>query len=147
MVVTWQDEMSVGDVKIDNDHKYLISIINTIEAAMDCEVPCEALSAYVSQLFDYSYKHFQREEKYQVEIDYPERDAHKKEHADLMEQIKQIHDDFQDSTNSSDSSGACNLKTPHLVRFLRDWLMIHFSNEDVRMKKYFAVSKQKTAKA
>ncbi|HJM95818.1 MAG TPA: hemerythrin family protein, partial [Candidatus Marinimicrobia bacterium] len=94
--------MSVGNVKVDNDHKYLISIINTIEAGMDCDVSCEALSAYVSQLFDYSYKHFQREEKYQAEIDYPERNGHKKEHADLMEQIKQIHDDFQNSAYSSD---------------------------------------------
>jgi hemerythrin len=147
MTVMWQDEMSVGNVKVDNDHKYLISIINTIEAGMDCDVSCEALSAYVSQLFDYSYKHFQREEKYQAEIDYPERNGHKKEHADLMEQIKQIHDDFQNSAYDTDSSGACELKTPHLVHFLREWLMTHFSNEDVKMKKYFTASKLKAVKS
>ncbi len=43
MAVMWQEEMRVGNAKIDNDHKYLISIINTIEAAMDCEASSEEL--------------------------------------------------------------------------------------------------------
>jgi hemerythrin-like metal-binding protein len=133
MAVMWQEEMRVGNAKIDNDHKYLISIINTIEAAMDCEASSEALSAYVSELFDYSFKHFQREEKYQDEIKFPDQEAHKKEHQDLMEQIKQIHDNLQ----SHADSGAYKYTTPGLVHVLRDWFMHHFSQEDMKMKKYF----------
>lgn len=133
MAVMWRDEMSVGNAKIDNDHKYLISIVNTIEAAMDCDISSEALSAYVSQLFDYSYKHFQREEQYQIEIKFPDREAHKKEHRNLMEQIRQVHNNLQ----SHADSGAYKYTTPDLVHFLRDWLMNHFSQEDMKMKGYF----------
>jgi hemerythrin-like metal-binding protein len=129
----WRENMSVGNANIDNDHKYLISIVNTIEAAMDCEVSNETLSAYVSQLFDYSYKHFQREEKYQDEIKFPDREAHKKEHQSLMDQIKQVHNSLQ----SHADSGAYKYTTPSLVQFLRDWLMNHFSQKDIEMKKYF----------
>jgi len=133
MAVMWRDEMSVGNAMIDNDHKYLICIVNTIEAALDCEASSEVLSAYVSQLYDYSYKHFQREEKYQNEIKFPDRDAHKKEHQNLMEQIRQVHNDLQ----SHADSGVYQYTTPCLVHFLRDWLMNHFNQEDMKMKKYF----------
>ena len=129
--------MSVGNAKIDNDHKYLISIINTIEAAMNCEVPNQALSAYVSQLFDYSYKHFQREEEYQVEIKFPERDTHKKEHKNLMQQMKLIHENLK----SHEDSKVYKFTTPGLVQILKDWLLNHFTQEDIKMRDYFKALK------
>ena len=137
MAVMWRDEMSVGNAMIDNDHKYLISIVNTIEAAMDCEASSEALSAYVSQLYNFSYKHFQREEEYQKEIKFPYRDAHKKEHKLLMEKIRQVHNDL----HSHAESGIYKYTTPALVQFLRDWFMDHFNQEDMKMKKYFKALK------
>ncbi len=137
MMFAWREYMSVGNAKIDNDHKYLISIINTIEAAINCEASNQALSAYVSQLFDYSYKHFQREEQYQDEIMFPDREAHKKEHKDLMEQIKQIHENLK----SHEDTKAYRFITPGLVRILKDWLMNHFTQEDIKMREYFKALK------
>ncbi len=62
MMLVWREDMTIGNAKIDNDHKYLISIVNTIETALNCEVSAQVLSVYVSQLIDYSHVHFKREE-------------------------------------------------------------------------------------
>ena len=125
--------MNVGNAKIDNDHKYLISIINTIEAALEIEAPARVLSDYVSQLIDFSHQHFKREEAYQVEINFPNRTPHKKLHKDLMGQIQHIHQTLL----SQADSGAYQFTTPHLVDTLQDWMMNHFMHEDMKMKEYF----------
>lgn len=125
--------MSVGNAKIDNDHKYLISIINTIEAALNIEAPARVLSDYVFQLIDFSHQHFKREETYQVEINFPNRTSHKKAHKDLMGQIQYIHKNLL----SQADSGAYQFTTPRLVDTLQDWMMNHFMHEDMKMKEYF----------
>lgn len=133
MTLIWRDEMSVGNAKIDNDHKYLISIINTIEAALNIEAPARVLSDYVFQLIDFSHQHFKREETYQVEINFPNRTSHKKAHKDLMGQIQHIHKNLL----SQADSGAYQFTTPRLVDTLQDWMMNHFMHEDMKMKEYF----------
>lgn len=132
-MIAWQDDMSVGNAKIDNDHKYLLSIINTIEAALDCEEPVQVLLFYVSQLITYGQEHFDREEVYQKVIKFPNREAHKKEHAAMMEKITNIKENLQSQADSE----AYQLTTPHLLNILRDWTLNHFKQEDMKMKEYF----------
>ena len=51
MSIAWRDDMSVGNEIIDNDHKYLISVLNTIEAAINCRAHVRTLvSRLVSPL-------------------------------------------------------------------------------------------------
>ncbi|MFQ5444039.1 MAG: bacteriohemerythrin [Nitrospinales bacterium] len=129
----WQKEMSVGNPIIDNDHKYLLSIVNVIENALNCGEPVPVLLEYVSQLINYSYKHFEREEGYQAEIEFPFREAHKKEHQELMEQITHIHETLQ----SHSESEMYQFTTPRLVNLLKDWIINHFIHEDMKMKEHF----------
>jgi hemerythrin-like metal-binding protein len=130
--------MSVGNAKIDNDHKYLISIINTIEAALEIEAPARVLSDYVSQLIDFSHQHFKREEGYQVEINFPNRTPHKKLHKDMMGQIQHIHKNLLSQADQYHTfSGAYMFTTPLLLDTLQDWMMNHFMHEDLKMKEYF----------
>ncbi len=127
--------MSVGNAKIDNDHKYLISIINTIEAALNIEASARVLSDYISKLVDFSHQHFDREEAYQVEINFPNRTSHKNEHKDLMGQMQHIHKNLLSQTDS----GAYQFTMPRLLDTLQDWIMHHFMHEDMKMKEYFEV--------
>ena len=136
-MLVWREEMSVGNARIDNDHKYLISLINTIEAALNCEAPVQVLMVYVSQLIDFGRQHFEREQLYQVEIKYPLREDHEMEHQGLMERIEKIQSNLKSQANSE----AYQLTTPRLVEILRDWIMNHFQHEDMKMKEYFKALK------
>ncbi len=133
MTILWNDAMSVGNVKIDNDHRYLIGMINTIEAALDCEVNIQILRIYVSELVDYTHKHFEREESYQVEIKFPHGESHKIEHKELLRQINCIHENVKSHTEMD----AYQFTTPRLVDNLQDWLMRHILQDDMKMKSYF----------
>ena len=133
MGTIWREDMSVGNAKIDNDHKYLISLLNTIEEALNCEVPAQTLLSYVSQLIEYSQKHFTREETYQAELNFPFADAQKKEHKELMAQLIEIHEKFKLHVESD----AYRYTTPRLVANLKDWYMDHFIDEDMKMRDFF----------
>ncbi len=139
MAVVWQDKLSVGNDEIDNDHKYLISLINTIEAAINCKVSQQVLKGFVGQLMAYTKKHFHREEKLQVEIQFPSRDAHKQEHEKLIERLDSINKEFG-SYLGFDSLIADQTDAQRIIELteaLRDWLMEHILIEDLEMKSYF----------
>lgn len=86
--------MSVGNDEIDNDHKYLIRLINTIEAAVNCCVCVEVLKSSGGQLMSYTKDHFEREQKLQVNIHFQFRDAHKQEHEKLIDRLDSINKEF-----------------------------------------------------
>lgn len=132
-MLVWQEDMSVGNAKIDNDHKYLISIINAIEAGLNCEASVRILLVYVSQLVDFGKEHFEREELYQEEIMFPHRRTHQKYHNNLMERIKEI----RRFLISQADSEVYQFTTPRLVQILKDWIVDHFQYEDMKMKEYF----------
>ncbi|MEK9629711.1 MAG: hemerythrin family protein [Nitrospinota bacterium] len=132
MSVIWRDDMSVGNESIDNDHKYLISILNTIEAAINCRVHVKTLTMYSLALKEYTEEHFDREEKIQVEIDFPFHEGHKKEHKELVLRLKHVIAQFSGQNDDE----AYRETLPSLVGILRDWLIHHILNEDMRMKEY-----------
>lgn len=132
-MIAWQDDMSVGNAKIDNDHKYLLSIINTIEAALNCNESVQVLLTYVSELINHAQEHFDREEVYQKVIKFPNQEAHKREHAAMMEKITNIKENLQAQADSE----AYQFTTPRLLNILRDWTLNHFKQEDMKMKEYF----------
>jgi len=52
--------MTVGNAEVDDDHRYLISLINAIEAVVNCGIEKKVLSTHLSELFAYTEKHFKR---------------------------------------------------------------------------------------
>ena len=62
MTIAWREQLSVGNNIIDEDHKYLIEIINRVEVCLT-KKDMPALKAELQRLHDYSLLHFDREEK------------------------------------------------------------------------------------
>lgn len=71
MAILWRNKMAIGNAEIDDDHRYLISLINAIEAAVNCGIERKVLSTHLSELFAYTEKHFKREEEIQAQIQFP----------------------------------------------------------------------------
>lgn len=136
MPILWRDEMAVGNKDIDDDHRYLISLINVIEAAVNCGIGKAVLTTHVSELFAYTEAHFKKEEEIQAEIKFPHMKTHKQEHADLINQLHAI----QMSLETSQDEEASQPVVQGLFDFLRDWLINHIINEDLKMKDYLKPS-------
>ncbi len=126
MALIWRDAMSVGNNIIDADHRYLICYVNTVELALQKPDEKEVLMSALSQLYDYAYEHFMREERIQQKISYPEFNKHRQEHKELLEQLLEL----RNKINSHYSEADIDKHYSEIVSFLRHWIIDHVLNTD-----------------
>jgi len=80
---TWRDYFEIGVDFIDDDHKYLLEIMQDIQNAINAGEHNKSI-ALLNKLITESNNHFQREEQYLEEVKYPRLEEHKKYHRELI---------------------------------------------------------------
>ena len=129
--LVWSESLSVGIKSIDDQHKRLIDLINSLEAAKNANNSGDALVKVVDGLLEYTKTHFTYEEQLFAKHGYAETAAHKSEHENFVKRAL-------DARESVRKGGA--LVAGSLVGFLNLWLISHIKGTD---KKYseFLISK------
>ncbi|MFH0878374.1 MAG: bacteriohemerythrin [Lentisphaerota bacterium] len=122
--INWTDQLSVNIRQIDDQHKKLVSIINTLFDAMSQGKAKDVLGKVFNELIQYTKTHFQNEERMMQQYSYPDFAAHKKEHDDLTKTAMDLQDKF--------TKGAVSLSI-ETSNFLKAWLTKHILGTD---KKY-----------
>jgi len=130
MPIRWRKQMSVGNLIIDLDHRYLLSLVNQVEYALRHPEESDNLKMALDQLADYAAEHFAREEKLQLRIQFRGYMPHKMAHQALMERLTQITDDIL----SEKDPERLKERREQIVPLLRDWLLDHVLKEDMKMK-------------
>jgi hemerythrin len=123
--IIWTNDMGVGVVALDDDHKKLIGIINQLHFEMEEGHDKKVLGAVLDQLVDYAKSHFAREESLLFQAEYPDAPEHKMEHERFIREIASLRERFA-------SAPAATLDM-ELLGFLRNWLDNHVEGTD---KKY-----------
>lgn len=118
---SWQVKYETGIQSIDNDHKRLVEMIDSLFDAMSKGEAKEAIGEIVNGLIQYSVVHFNREEVYMKTTGYENFDKHKAAHDSFTEKVK--------GYRKSLESGQFNI-TVEVVSFLRDWLINHIQFTD-----------------
>jgi len=131
MSIQWRDSMSVSNIKIDEDHKHLISILNLMEEYLENPKNTEPILKTLAKLKIYTIEHFQREEILQLRIRYPKAAEHKRIHQTLVKELDAI-------IASVKAKGVTATKTDDISTLLRNWLINHVLQEDLPMKPYFS---------
>ncbi|CAA7623001.1 conserved hypothetical protein [Magnetospirillum sp. LM-5] len=130
MSIAWRDAMSVGDAAIDADHRHLIELINSFEAAVTAEIDHKRVARVLLALMDYTAEHFAREEALQKEVRYPYADCHRRAHRDLLTRLTGIVQAY--------GAQAPGPARDHILRglsdFLKEWLVSHVIESDLGMK-------------
>jgi len=164
MALIWRKQMSVGNTLIDDEHRYLICLINTIELATRTDDAHDILATTLDQLVEYTQIHFDTEEQIQAKIKYPGLEEHKKEHKKIMldlHDVKKKLDKILSTKRSTNSTAAVPQKdisdseieqlleddpdtqfdesdlTP-LIKLMRRWIIEHVLGSDMKMKPYLA---------
>ncbi len=132
MALIWRDQMSVGNDVIDKDHRYMICFLNTVTLALQKPEEREILLGALTQLYNYAYEHFMREEMIQKKISYPELLLHRHEHKELLEQLLEL----KNKIKYDYSDHYINEKYDELVSFLKHWLVDHVLKTDLKLKHY-----------
>ena len=118
-LMTWEDKYAVNVNEVDGQHQEIFRLANVLNDALgeDKAVIAEKLNDLVVYVVD----HFATEEKYMQETNYPDYEAHKKMHDDLVAQVGAVAEKF--------NAGEAEL-TGDIMAFVRDWLYQHIPNID-----------------
>lgn len=127
MPIEWDDNLKTGIPIIDEQHQELLVMLNRL-GRLRCgrEYFFEALE----ELQAYVDTHFKTEEDYMMSIKYSEYDEHKSCHDKFIEDFKTILKKMNEIENFNNELGA------ELFDFVGEWIINHYSNEDVKLADY-----------
>lgn len=120
-LMTWSDAMSVGIKEIDNQHRQLIDIINSLAEAMRNRKSNEEMGRILGELSRYTLNHFSLEERYFRQFGYPDTAAHVEQHKAFIAKVGGFQSDF--------ASGKLAISI-EIMNFLSDWLVKHIKGTD-----------------
>ncbi len=126
-IIKWRDSYSVGIKEIDKEHKNLVKIINDLFEIVKVEGNIRDSSNCIERLIEYTKEHFNDEESILEAAGFPLLDEHKVIHHNLLEKVVELKERID--------SGKEDV-TQELYLFLRDWLITHILDEDMKYKKF-----------
>ena len=120
----WKTEYSVGVESMDDEHREMIDLINEIYDRLESDPDADQVEECLGEIFSTISMHFALEERLMRKNNYEEYQAHKADHEDLLDQIRDLMDHFAADT----ASGAVKLE-----QGLSAWFAGHFSTFDARL--------------
>lgn len=123
----WNQKLSVGVTKFDDQHKELIRLINDLHDAMLKGHAKEVMSDVLKRLSNYTVVHFSDEEKAMQQYSYPRYPNQKEAHTKLIAQLKDIEKKHNEGMPI----------TMEVMNFLKDWLTKHIIGEDKMYGSFF----------
>lgn len=117
----WTDEMSVGSMELDNQHKHMVEIMNEVYNAFIRGDHREVIGPILDKLSQYVVYHFAMEEVYFELFDFCDKETHIAEH----NRFRQVIVDFYNEYKAYNA----NL-TIEILNFLKDWFNDHVLGSD-----------------
>ena len=128
---TWTPDLALGIKSIDDQHKRLVHLINSLHKAMKERRSKDHLISIVDELKNYTVTHFKFEEDLFAKHKYAETPGHIQQHVKFVEKVL----DFEEGLKSGKLT-----VTMDVMRFLKEWLMKHINGTD---RRYAPFLKQK----
>lgn len=122
-IMSWTDKYSVGIAAIDQQHKKLIELINTLHDAMAKGQAKAVLEKILGELVNYCASHFAMEEKLFETHGYPDTADHKEKHQKMTSKVLALQMQFQQGKA---------MITLDVMDFLQQWLDKHILGTDMK---------------
>ncbi len=125
-LLQWKDQYSIGIEAVDYEHKELIDLINELYDEWTAKGSKQSIEAFFGDLFKGISAHFALEERFMREHHYDQLALHKSDHERLLDEIRDIMDDFEEEKD---------IGSGDLARRLEAWFARHFETHDARLHK------------
>jgi hemerythrin-like metal-binding protein len=125
-LIEWKEQFSLGVPAIDFEHRELIELINQLYGSVQQDDADTTAADFLGELYTRITAHFALEEKIMRDARYDEYDDHKEDHERLLDDIRDLMDDYEDGVYVD------------LERFgarLDEWFSEHFRTRDARLHK------------
>ena len=123
----WQDSYSVGVDVLDQDHKKLIVLLNQFSTAYDYAMSEEYERQTLEELVEYTKYHFAKEEDLMDECQYPDVEAHKKQHQMMIAEVERFAALYNEKGHDA---------LEEVTAFLSNWLINHINGTDKQYTQY-----------
>jgi len=123
-LLTWKPAYTLGIPAVDEEHRALIAMINRTYQSMEGAADAGQVEACLEDIHAGIAAHFALEERYMREAGYAEYTAHKDDHEELLDQIREMMDVFAHAPQRGRSV---------LQNRLSDWFSVHFATFDARL--------------
>jgi len=127
--LAWSEKLNTGDEIIDGQHKTIFKLISDLVEAQIKNESKDKLGETLDFLANYTVEHFEYEEKFMREINYPDYVNHKKLHKDFKITIDEVQDNYK---KQGSSSKLMNI----LDKIVVMWVIQHIQREDVKIVGY-----------
>ncbi len=127
VLIEWKDEFSVGVPDVDHEHQKLITLINDLHNAMSSDSRDVTVMDFLGEIYAHVSAHFALEEKIMRERKYDQYAEHKAEHEALLDQLRDIMDNYEENATFSDEAFAT---------VVEKWFTEHFRTRDARLHKH-----------
>lgn len=127
--IVWSPQLAIGNPKIDDEHKELIRIANSVLRALNEGRDRAEFGKLLHALREYTVLHFNNEEEFMRSINYPDILQHMDEHTELKRKVK----DFQNELFRGQKINVTRMRD-----MLKEWLIGHILNRDIKIKTFIA---------
>lgn len=122
----WNNSYKSGIEIIDAQHKRLMQIINGLYSSMREGKGNQVLHFIIEDLLEYTYYHFETEEKMMIENSYEEFELHRREHDLFARKMVGLKKEL------TENKVAVSLD---VVNFLKNWWRYHILESDMKYVK------------
>jgi hemerythrin-like metal-binding protein len=127
VLIEWKTEFEVGIPDVDHEHQEIIALINDLHEAMSGENATISVMDFLGEIYAHIAAHFALEEKIMRTNRYDQYADHKSDHERLLDELRDIMDDYEENAYFSDEEFAS-----HVER----WFTEHFKTRDARLHKH-----------
>ena len=125
-LIEWKEQYSLGVPAIDHEHRELIELINELYASAHRAGTETSVADFLGELYTRITAHFALEEKIMRDSHYDEYLDHKIDHERLLDDIRDLMDDYDDGEYVDVEQFGVRLD---------DWFSEHFRTRDARLHK------------
>ena len=119
LLIVWKEINNLGIPIIDEQHRAIVSIINTFNYFLKNGGCKEMFISIINMLDEYTKLHFTTEENLMKEADYEKYEEHMIHHLDIKSRMDRI---SRDAFQYED--------TAELIKILKDWWLNHINVDD-----------------
>ena len=132
ILIVWQPSFNLGIPIVDEQHKGIVSTINSLCFAIQNKHGNEMLRPVIGMVNEYTRIHFEIEEDFLKKCGYPDLEKHRALHKELTQAL---------SHTSKDS--IWNKDPQEFLTFLKDWWINHICKEDQAFTQYLSRTNSK----
>lgn len=129
--VEWTEKYSTGNPLVDAYHHIFFQMVEEFGRALETEgAPC--MQDRVAFLVDYTFMHFDSEERLMEKSGYADLEAHRVSHQKFRDQVNAIHRQYAENPDA--------VRAEEVLSLVQDWFAHHILGEDLRFKASLAQS-------